>query len=337
MRSATARRLFVGTLLTVAALASLTTGSAFAVATVKTGTATNVTATTATLSGTITATDSDTAYAFVYGTSTSYTGRTTPVVARVGTNTVTANITNLQPGTTYHFEIVADDAVVEPAAVAQGGDVTFTTKGSPVATTTNATHVRPTSATLNGIANPTAPSEYAFQYGTTTSYTTQTSAGTLTAGAHDVSTEVTGLTPGTTYHFRLVVVEISSQGAAYNVPVAGSDATFTTPTSLPAKHHKKKKKHGKVSLLSSYIKVVGGKADVHLRCKGPSSARCAGKIALIVAGATVGSTHFSTHGGHKFTLKIPISVTVHTTLSARLVGTFTTHQGKLKRKIVLAA
>jgi hypothetical protein len=338
MRSATARRLLVGTLLTVAALVSLGTGSALAVATVKTGTASNVTATSATVSGTITATNSDTAYAFVYGTSTNYTGRTAPVVAKVGTNTVTATISGLQPATTYHFELVADDAVVEPPAVAQGGDATFTTLQSPIAQTTSATNVAPTSATLNGVANPTGAAEYAFQYGTTTSYAKQTSAGTISAGSHNVSTNVTGLTPGTTYHFRIVVVQISSQGPSYDIPVAGSDATFTTPTSSgPGRHHHKKHKHGKVSLLSSYIKVAAGKADVHLRCSGRSSAHCAGKIALTVAGKTVGSAHFATHGGHKFVLQIPISVVVHTTLSAHLVGTFTTRQGKLKRKVVLAA
>jgi hypothetical protein len=45
-------------------------------------------------------------------------------------------------------------------------------------------------------------------------------------GTHQVSATVTGLTPGTTYHFRIVATS-----AGYALPVDGSDMTFTTAAS----------------------------------------------------------------------------------------------------------
>ena len=336
MRSSTARRLLVGLIVTTAALVSLSTGTAFAVATAKTITASDVTATTATLTGTVTATDSDTAYAFVYGTSTTYNRQTHPVVARVGLNNATATITGLQPSTTYHFEIIADDAVVEPVRIAQGGDMTFTTLAAPVATTGSATNVTSTAATLTGLANPSSVGYYAFQYGTSTSYTRITTPASIPAGAHNVSARVTGLSPGTVYHFRLVVVQTNPLGSAYAVPVGGADATFTTSSTSPPKQ-----KSGTVSLLSTTIKVMHGKAIVHLNCNGPSSARCAGTIALSVGSRPAGSKRFSTNGHHNVTVKVKLSRRVRKTLKTRhslgaqLTGTFSTNQGQLSRSVTL--
>ncbi len=97
--------------------------------------------------------------------------------------------------------------------------------GEPAATTSAATRVTSTSATLNGTVSPgQGGTTYAFQYGPTTAYGTQTPTkgpinGTKTK---KVSAAVTGLAPGTTYHFRLLVT--NAAGTAY-----GSDATLTTP------------------------------------------------------------------------------------------------------------
>src|SRR5581483_7024938 len=119
MRFAVAPRAALGAAL-IALSMWLGTGSALAVATAKTDSAINVTTTTAVLKGTVTATDPDTAYRFVYGTTTSYTKTTPPVVAKVGNNDVTAPISGLAPYTTYHFELVAADAVSEPQQIILG-------------------------------------------------------------------------------------------------------------------------------------------------------------------------------------------------------------------------
>jgi alpha-tubulin suppressor-like RCC1 family protein len=96
---------------------------------------------------------------------------------------------------------------------------------TPVVTTLAATNVGTTTATLNATVNPNGSTATAlFQSGTSTSYGTNSPI-TLTApagvSAENVSLELTGLLPGTTYHFR---VTASNLGGTDN----GDDLTFTT-------------------------------------------------------------------------------------------------------------
>ncbi len=94
----------------------------------------------------------------------------------------------------------------------------------PSATTGAASGVGTSGATLTGSgANPELlPGHTYFQWGTTTSYGSQTIPETITAGAvGPFSAGVSGLVPGTVYHFRAVVANID--GASY-----GADATFVT-------------------------------------------------------------------------------------------------------------
>jgi hypothetical protein len=87
--------------------------------------------------------------------------------------------------------------------------------------------VTPTSATLNAKVNPNASevSKCTIEYGTTTSYGSSApcapSPGSGTSPVA-VSASVTGLTSGTTYHFR---VSATNAGGTSQ----GSDGTFQTP------------------------------------------------------------------------------------------------------------
>lgn len=86
------------------------------------------------------------------------------------------------------------------------------------------TAITTTGATLNGIVNPNGlATTYRFDYGPTTSYGTTTAAVALGADAsgHPVQTVISGLTPSTRYHVR--VVATNSLGLAF-----GDDVTFTT-------------------------------------------------------------------------------------------------------------
>ena len=95
---------------------------------------------------------------------------------------------------------------------------------APVVVTGVASNIGDTTATLNGTVNPSgSETTYQFQYGLTTSYgstTTITSAGSGFT-AVPVSAALTGLSPGTVYHFR---VTATNGGGTVN----GLDATFTT-------------------------------------------------------------------------------------------------------------
>jgi hypothetical protein len=113
--------------------------------TATTGAATNVTAKSATLNGVAgpnVAGGDPTQYFFRYGTTTSYGNQTptgtigscppgisppSPYCNTPATQPVSANISNLTPCTTYHYQLFATN----PDGSASGGDRTFTTAFSP--------------------------------------------------------------------------------------------------------------------------------------------------------------------------------------------------------------
>ena len=97
-----------------------------------------------------------------------------------------------------------------------------------LATTEPATDVTMTSATLNGLLDTQGSSASAwFKLGTDTTYGTTTGPlpATTTAAVSTApfAVTVTGLTPGTTYHFKLQAARSVGDG-----PAAGDDITFQT-------------------------------------------------------------------------------------------------------------
>jgi phosphodiesterase/alkaline phosphatase D-like protein len=100
----------------------------------------------------------------------------------------------------------------------------------PVATTDPATDVASTSATLNGKVTPNddAGASFRFEWGTTTAYAgTPQPTGSVPAGdtPQAVSQPLTGLTPATTYHFRLC----ADNGPPISGSDCGGDQSFRTP------------------------------------------------------------------------------------------------------------
>lgn len=199
--------------------------------TVSTSAATGVGNAAATLNGTVNPNGQATQYAFQWGPTTGYGHETALTSAGSGKSSiaVAASITGLNPGTRYHFRIIA----ISAGGTAVGGDVSFTTTGTaptpstpPSVTTGSATGIGGTTATVSGTVNPRGHStSYTFEYGRTTHYGFQTPLGDAGAGTAAVTKVATlgGLTPGTTYHYRLVA--FSSAGTAL-----GGDHAFTTPT-----------------------------------------------------------------------------------------------------------
>jgi extracellular elastinolytic metalloproteinase len=93
----------------------------------------------------------------------------------------------------------------------------------PGAETGDASAIQPTSATLEGVVDPKgSATSYRFEYGETQSYeamTATTAAGA--GGAVAVAQGITGLRPGTTYHYRVVAVRGDRL-------LAGLDRSFAT-------------------------------------------------------------------------------------------------------------
>ena len=164
-----------------------------------------------------------TTYAFQYGPTTNYGLRTTTTSAGSGTtsSSVHATITGLISDTPYHFRVVATSA----NGSTSGADVTFTTgKTPPTAAIGQPSVVRDTSVDLNATVNADGKATtYALQYGTTTKYGLQTVTTAIAPATTSVAVHATvsGLVPGTTYHYR--VIATSSDGTGVS-----ADATFLT-------------------------------------------------------------------------------------------------------------
>ena len=107
----------------------------------------------------------------------------------------------------------------------QGPPACSTTVTPPVLATLPANPVGTTTATLNGTVDPTtATTDYEYQWGLTTAYGNVAGAGTAAAnsGSAPHPAPIAGLTPSTTYHYRLVARR------AGTVVMLTPDATFTT-------------------------------------------------------------------------------------------------------------
>jgi hypothetical protein len=180
----------------------------------------------AVLVGAVNPENSDTHYRFVFGTSVAY-GTSLPseeadLGSSFGERPVTSPVEELQPGTTYHYAVIASDS----QGTVQSADMTFTTPAPPlpVVETGAAGEVAQNSATITGSVDPEGLSTgYEFDLGTDTGYGARVF-GEVGSGSEPqaVSLNVGGLQPGTTYHYRLVAS--NTYGTAY-----GADETFTTP------------------------------------------------------------------------------------------------------------
>ena len=144
------------------------------------------------------------------------------------TGAFSAPITGLTPNTLYHVRAYATNST----GTVYGNDVSFTTKMPTVtsATTNAATSVTSTGATLNGSINANnASTAVTFEYGLTTSYgntVTADQSPVTGTSATVVSYTLTGLTPNTTYHYR--VIGLNSEGTTN-----GGDMTFSTTDIAP--------------------------------------------------------------------------------------------------------
>jgi hypothetical protein len=182
-----------------------------AVTNLTTEAATAITNESADLHGSFDADKYDVHYYFEYGPTADY-GQVAPalpgneVPATAGNVKVTAvSVSGLQPGGTYHFRIVATNAVGKSF----GPDEVLTAADGPAITNLSSRNVRASSAELTAAINPQGgDTSYHFEYGPTTSYGTSVPIPDEDIGAGNtgvnVSALLSDLTSGITYHFRVV-------------------------------------------------------------------------------------------------------------------------------------
>lgn len=187
-----------------------------------------VTRGTATFAGTINPENSRTKYHIEYGTSEAYGRGTTEASAGEGFGEVAAGpveVSGLRPETTYHFRLVAsseDEGVL--VGTSETADQTFTTGAAilPKVEPGEAGAVTRTSATITDTVDPeNQPTSWELQLGTDTSYSGARIYGQVVEGEETIVLELHDLTPGTTYHYRIVASDEDGS-------TPGLDATFTT-------------------------------------------------------------------------------------------------------------
>jgi hypothetical protein len=194
--------------------------------------ATEVKATTATANGKVNPNGTEvTECKFEYGTTSAY-GLSAACSALPGKGeapvAVSAALSGLIPGTTYHYRIVSKNI----GGPGNGLDQTFTTVPAPTVITAAASLLTQTSATLNATVNPNGVnvSECKFEWGTSTAYGSPPEKCASLPGSGTspvaVSAPVAGLTNKTTYHFRISATNASgtSQGPDQTFNAASTHA-----------------------------------------------------------------------------------------------------------------
>ena len=139
-----------------------------------------------------------------------------------GTGTFSSNITGLSPSTTYYVRAYATNSV----GTAYGNEVTFTTQDLqlPTLTTTAVSSITLTSASSGGNISDDGGASVTARgicWSTSTSPTTANNSTTEGSGTGIFSSNMTGLSPNTTYYVRAYAT--NSVGTAY-----GNEVSFTT-------------------------------------------------------------------------------------------------------------
>jgi hypothetical protein len=221
--------------------------------------------------------------------------------------------------------------------------------GPPTVTTLQATAVKSTSAILNGAITANGlPTAWQFQWGASAS-TLQLSpspnVGTIgaTGTSVPVSVQLTGLTPGTTYAFRLLGSNAANllEYSYYGRFTQGQQLSFTTSRAP-----------GKVTLASTKLRVRRGFVSFRLlcasglACKGKAGITGRGKLSLHSGTRTFACIHkksFSIAAGKSRKIKAPVTTKCLTALAfarhhrikAKLNATTSTGQPRLHKTVTL--
>ena len=229
-------------------------GPSIVIPDVATATASEVLATHVTLNGTVKLDGAGpAACSFEYGTTRSY-GQSAPCIPATVTEAeetahndepvpVEKTIEGLEPDTTYYYRVSAlNDNSTHFASTGNGAEDEGEAKTSgPGLEGESASEVSASAASLDATINPVgSPASYFFQYNTTGTGGCAPEPGTagcttiplspeeIGSGSEpvDVSQHIQNLEPGTTYHYRVVVLSEPKHGEIERF--ADRDATFTT-------------------------------------------------------------------------------------------------------------
>ena len=209
---------------------SFTTAQNISAPTVTTSPVTNIQQTTATSGGNVTSDGGATVTqrGICWSTSHNPTTSNSHVTSGTGTGSFTCNMTGLTAGTTYYVRAYA----INSAGTAYGSEMSFTTQAAvtvPTVTTAQVTNIQQTTATGGGNVTATGGATVTARgicWSTSHNPTTSNSHTSNGTGTGSFTSNMTGLTAGTTYYVRAYAT--NSAGTAY-----GSEVSFITLSGAP--------------------------------------------------------------------------------------------------------
>ncbi len=236
----------------------------------------------------------------------------------------------------------------------------------PTVLTGSASGITQTTATVAGTVNPNGSNVTAchIDYGTSTAYGSSVacapSPGSGTS-AVNVSGSLSGLTAGTTYHYRVLATnaggttpggdETFATQSVVPAPTCATDALLCPPAPTCATDPllcPPAPKTATLTLASSTSTVKAGKAPVKLSCTGDSGATCSGKVELTITvtakkgkrttkkSVTVGSATVNIAAGKNATVSVKLSSTAIKLLAKQhKLSATVTGPAKLKHGLTL--
>jgi sugar lactone lactonase YvrE len=228
-----------------------------------------------------------TKYHFDYGTEAGHLDTPTPTETEPAQNapvTVSHELCELSPGVTYRYRVVAENGKGQSVAQEQ----TFSTVTAVEGLTTEpASEVEATSVTLKAsFLGNGEDTHYYFEWGPTTSYGNFTAPppgrdlGAVT-GPTTLSYELTGLTPVTTYHYRVVAENAVGK-------TAGQDVAVKTATTAPLVRQFTSEVHSDGAVLNAEISPGGLATEYHFEY-GPSPCSAGGCTSIPATDVPIGS------------------------------------------------
>jgi hypothetical protein len=172
-----------------------------------------------------------------YGPTEAY-GVRVPCKEDVGGTSATASVhvTGLEPGAEYDYRLLVENSS-GPSALDEGKG-TFTTQlATPLLSAEGASEVGASSVLLSGIVAPEgARTRYWFEYGETEALGQSTPGGEVPAGTGEVTLApeaISGLTPGTLYHYRLRAKNERHEAVGETQAFTTASDSPTTPSGGP--------------------------------------------------------------------------------------------------------
>lgn len=146
---------------------------------------------------------------------------------------LTSSISDLTPGTTYHFRLKAENSL----GTSYSSDISFKTLGDiPSVPNFSKDNIGLSTASLSGFVNPNyLLTNVTFEWGTTTNYGNNVASQNQLTGNTNlpVSVNLTGLASGTTYHVRIKAENMLGAGTSNDITFKTKDLEWTDSPAFP--------------------------------------------------------------------------------------------------------